>query len=370
MEGSKLLAKGKSLYLHIPFCRKKCPYCHFFVTGYKKEKMDNFTNLLIKEIKSKEFEKPLQSIYFGGGTPFLLGAHNVEKILKVTGLSAEMTLEANPEDVTYEAMKDYFNAGINRVSLGVQSFDDNLLKFLGRNHSSKKAVDAVHNTFNAGIKNITIDLMYDIPNQTREVFQKTLTTTKTLPITHLSLYNLTIEPYTPFHKKEKSLELLRPSSNDSTKMLEDAVQALGEMGLQRYEISAFAKPGKESVHNTGYWEGRSFHGVGPSAFSYVDGARFQNICNLKKYEERVEQGINPKEFYEKLPPIKRECELLMTGIRMLKGIQKSSFQNALKYKQKEVQTLIDQGYLQETKNHLRLTEKGLLFYDDVAMDLI
>ncbi|MCH9812025.1 radical SAM family heme chaperone HemW [bacterium] len=362
--------KGKSLYLHIPFCRKKCPYCHFFVTGYKKEKIDAFTDLLIKEIKSKEHETPLLSIYFGGGTPFLLGAKNVKKILEVTGPAKEITLEANPEDVTFEAMEAFAKAGINRVSLGVQSFDDGLLTFLGRNHSGAKAAKAVQETYDAGIENITIDLMYDVPNQTREMFQKTLATTKTLPISHLSLYNLTIEPYTPFHKKEKSLELLRPTSKDSTLMLKDAVAALEEIGLKRYEISAFAKSGKESVHNTGYWEGRPFHGIGPSAFSYIDGARFQNICNLKKYEERVKNNINPKDFYEKLPHLKRECELLMTGLRMLKGIKKETFQNALSHKQQEILRLLQEGYLIETKERLLLSPKGLLFYDDVAMDLI
>ena len=128
------------------------------------------------------------------------------------------------------------------------------------------------------------------PAKQEKFLKQTLEITKQMPITHLSLYNLTIEPFTPFHKKEKSLEILRPSSEDSTKMLSDAIKALREMGLERYEISAFAIPGQESSHNTGYWEGIPFHGVGPSAFSYIDGARFQNVCNMKKYEEKVFKG--------------------------------------------------------------------------------
>jgi oxygen-independent coproporphyrinogen-3 oxidase len=362
--------KGKSLYIHVPFCRKKCPYCHFFVIGYKADKMDAFTDLLIKEILSKDFEKPMRSIYFGGGTPYLLGAKNIKRILEITGDAAEVTLEANPEDVTYKTMTEYHAAGINRVSIGVQSFDDDLLKLLGRNHSGEKAAQAVKNTYKAGIKNITIDLMYDVPTQTREVFKESLDQCKLLPITHLSLYNLTIEPYTPFHKKQKSLEILRPTSEDSTLMLQDAVETLKEIGLDRYEISAFSKEGKESTHNTGYWKGTPFHGVGPSAFSYIDGARFQNVCNMKIYAERVNAGENPKDFHEKLDPKAAQRELLMTGIRMLKGIDKKHFKETLIEKKDTIQKLIHDGYLTETEERLALSEKGLLFYDDVAMELI
>lgn len=361
---------GKSLYVHIPFCRKKCPYCHFYVVKYTKDRIADFTNLIIKEIKSKSFHDPLKSIYFGGGTPYLLGPSNIKRILAICPPAPEITLEANPEDVTLETMKAFKDAGINRVSIGIQSFDDDLLKLLGRNHSGEKAKQAVLDTYEAGIENITIDLMYDVPSQTREVFKESLEICKTLPISHLSLYNLTIEPFTPFKKKEKSLEILRPSSLDSTLMLEDAINTLKEMGLLRYEISAFAKPGKESTHNTGYWKGIPFHGVGPSAFSYIDGARFQNVCNIKKYKELVENGSDPKDFYEKLPKDAGKRELLMTGVRMLEGIKKQDFADVLPAMQSTISNLIEEDFLKETKERLLLTEKGLLFFDDVAAELI
>ena len=153
-------------------------------------------------------------------------------------------------------------------------------------------------------------------------------------------------------------------------MLTDAINSLREMGLERYEISAFAKPGKESLHNTGYWEGIDFHGVGPSAFSYIDGARFQNVCNMKAYEEKVLDGEDPRDFYEKLDPQKSARELLMTGIRMLKGVEKDKFKLALQGKESTIETLVSDGYLIETSSQLKLTEKGMLFYDDVACELI
>ena len=155
-------------------------------------------------------------------------------------------------------MNEYKKVGINRVSIGIQSFNDDLLGFLGRNHSSKKAQDSIFHVYDSGISNITIDLMYDVPNQDRKMFKESLDICKNLPIKHLSLYNLTIEPYTRFHKKRKTLEILRPSSEDSTAMLNDCVETLSGMGLKRYEISAFAKEGFHSIHNTGYWKGTTF----------------------------------------------------------------------------------------------------------------
>ena len=365
-----MMTRGKSLYIHIPFCRKKCPYCHFFVVKYNENKMDAFADLLIKEIKMKAFDTPLQSIYFGGGTPYLLEPHNIAKILAVTGGAKEITLEANPEDVDFATMREFKAAGINRVSIGVQSFDQAILKTLGRNHSGEKAFKAVEDTFRAGIENITIDLMYDIPTQTRKQFQESLDLCTKLPISHLSLYNLTIEPFTPFKKKEKALEILRPSSKDSTLMLKDAVDVLDRIGLHRYEISAFAKDGMESIHNTTYWKGTPFHGVGPSAFSYIDGARFQNVCNMKKYAEKVEADINPVDFYEKLDVNASNRELLMVGIRMLAGVEKERFKETIKELKETIHNLIDDGYIKETTTTLALTEKGLLFYDDVATELV
>lgn len=332
--------------------------------------MDTFTDLLIKEIQSKAFENPLRSIYFGGGTPYLLGPDNIKRILAICPSAREITLEANPEDITFETMKEFQKAGINRVSIGVQSFDETLLTFLGRNHSGEKAKEAVLDTYKAGIHNISIDLMYDIPTQTREVFQQSLNVCETLPITHLSLYNLTIEPYTPFHKKEKALEILRPSSEDSTAMLEDAIVFLENQGLKRYEISAFAKPHYESLHNTGYWKGLAFHGVGPSAFSYIDGARFQNVCNMEKYQQKVLLHENPMDFYEKLSKEDSQRELLMTGIRMLAGVKKADFPTALQERAQAISILISENYLEDQGDTLKLTPKGLLFYNDVAQELI
>ncbi len=278
----------------------------------------------------------------------------------------EITLEANPEDVTLEAMQAFAEAGINRVSLGVQSLDDALLKTLGRHHTAEAARKAIQTTAEAGIQNITIDLMYEIPSQTLSSWQQTLDQLSSLPITHLSLYNLTIEPQTVFYKKRAALTPLLPSSDESLKMLETAVQTLEAIGLHRYEISAFAHPGFESRHNTGYWTGRPFLGFGPSAFSYFEGERYRNICDLKKYATALKNGSSPIDFRELLSPTASLHERLAVQLRLLTGVDLRDFpvDPAL------LQNLVSKGWLEIDDHRARLSPQGLLFYDSVAEEII
>src|SRR5579864_9300472 len=246
-----------SLYFHIPFCRRKCPYCHFYVVPHETKAANALLESLRLEWDQNKHliqGKNIISVYFGGGTPFLIGPEAITEILSwIQPSNAEITLEANPEDVTLPAMQAFAKAGINRVSLGVQSLDNPLLIVLGRHHSAQQAISAIQATNEAGISNITIDLMYEIPQQTLTSWKNTLAQLETLPITHLSLYNLTIEPQTVFYKKRAQLTPLLPSSEESLTMLNLAVASLEKMGLKRYEISAFAKKDFIARHNTGYW---------------------------------------------------------------------------------------------------------------------
>jgi len=313
-------------------------------------------------------EKNIVSVYFGGGTPFLIGPEAIAEIIAwiKPPSHAEITLEANPEDVTLEAMQAFAKAGINRVSLGVQSLDNPLLKVLGRHHSAQQAAAAVLATFEAGISNITIDLMYEIPQQTLPSWKNTLAQLTALPITHLSLYNLTIEPQTVFYKKRSELTPLLPSSEESLLMLNTAVLSLEQMGLKRYEISAFAKEGFIARHNTGYWLGRPFLGFGPSAFSYFEGKRYRNFCDLKKYSAALLAGRSPIDFTEQLSPLASLHERLAVQLRMLEGVDIKDFpvDSALYRK------LHDKGWIHFDQEKARLTEQGLLFYDSVAEEII
>jgi len=319
------------------------------------------------------------SIYFGGGTPSLLAPKAIRDILiniKDSPLSytqnIEVTLEANPEDVTAELMHAYACAGVNRVSIGIQSLDDSLLHLLTRRHSAQRAKEAVIATHKAGIQNISIDLMYDLPQQTLSSWRKTLDGAAELPIMHLSLYNLVIEPHTVFYKKKKTLALPDPST--SLDMYTSAVDTFTQIGFEQYEISAFAKNNSYSRHNVGYWTGRPFLGFGPSAFSYWNGKRFRNVAHLGRYCRLLKEGKSPKDFEEELSPQAKQRELLAIHLRLLDGVALKTFlsqHGPLDEDLKETLSRLEhQGLLKQNSQRVSLTKKGILFYDTVAAEII
>lgn len=318
--------------------------------------------------------KPLASLYFGGGTPFLLGPERIAEIVSwEKSPIEEITLEANPEGITPALMRAYKDAGINRVSIGLQTLDDALLKGLGRSHTAKNAIEAVEITAASGISNISIDLMYDIPYQTLASWQQTLERLRELPIAHLSLYNLTFEPHTVFFKKRGQLLPSVPDPEASLQMYLRAVDTLEAIGLKQYEISAFARSGCHSRHNVGYWTARPFLGFGPSAFSYWKGRRFRNVANLKSYCQALEGGHSPADFSEELDPSAKYRELLAVQLRLVEGVDLMAFgalhgpiDPAL---EKTLEHLASQGFL-ETGEQLRLTPRGRLFYDTVATEIV
>lgn len=325
--------------------------------------------------------KKITSIYFGGGTPALLGAKPLLQLLDAVrtyvpfnSYDIEITLEANPETVTLELMRDYAAAGVNRISIGVQSLDDDLLRKLGRTHHAAAAIKAIETTAAAGISNISIDLMYDIPCQTLSSWQHTLKQASTLPIMHLSLYNLTIEPHTVFFKYQEALRKELPDAECSTQMYKMAVDALENCGLHQYEISAFARNGQYSRHNTGYWIGRPFLGFGPSAFSYWQGKRFRAVAHLQRYVEALRTGRSPIDFSEELEPEKHRRELFVIALRLRDGVDCAAFERLHGFLDAETRRVLkvleEQGLLEKHGNIVMLTERGVLFYDTVAVELI
>lgn len=373
------------IYVHVPFCSKKCPYCHFFVLPDQQRWKLQFLEAIKREWAQKRpllEGKQIVSLYLGGGTPSRLSVEQLGEILQlVWGDSSvhvapdcEVTLEVNPEDASPLAIRGWKGLGVNRVSMGVQSLDPEQLQLLGRQHDAMTPVRALTHLAESGIANLSIDLMYDLPQQTQKSWHTTLQRLGELPITHLSLYNLTLEPHTLFFKKKAQLLPQIPSPEVSLILLQEALTHLEGLGLHRYEISAFAKPGYESHHNSGYWTGRPFLGFGPSAFSYWEGRRFQNICHLNRYATLLEQGASAVDFEEKLSLEGQIAERLAIHLRLMRGVNMDQFcQEVGKFSerlQQSVGELVRDGLLLQEGSHLRLSERGTLLYDIVGATLV
>ena len=364
-----------SLYIHTPFCTKKCPYCHFYVLKDDEQKKDRLLEALQSDWiqwAEKLSQNRLVSIYLGGGTPTLFGAQRIQSLLYLIAQShaldtIEISIEANPETLTRSLLVDLQNIGINRLSIGIQSFNDHLLKSLGRTHTAQNAHQAVIEAADAGFQNITIDLMYDLPSQNLNQWQQSLDKAISLPITHLSLYNLTIEPKTPFYRKKNALEKTVPTQEISKNMYCAAVETLQKAGLEHYEISAFAKPGFTSLHNTGYWSHRPYIGLGPSAHSFFQGKRFRSVPNFEKYCHAIENRLSPIDEEELLTEEELAREKLTLKLRMFEG---ALLKDEKFHPKKTIEKFINQGLLEKKESLLRLTPKGALFYDYIAVELI
>jgi oxygen-independent coproporphyrinogen III oxidase len=374
-----------SLYVHIPFCSRKCDYCHFYVLPDREPfKIQLLEGLKLEweHIRPLLIGKKIETLYFGGGTPYLLGPSAIAEMIRwfTSGMtndelrSLEVTLEANPENIERHSLTEFHAAGINRLSIGLQSLDENQLQMLSRRHSAQKGIEAVELASSVGFSNISVDLMYDLPGQSLESWKQTVERAVRLPITHLSLYNLTIEPHTVFFKYRESLSKQLPDEETSKAMYDLACSTFEGAGLAQYEISAFAKNGLTARHNSGYWTGRPFLGLGPSAFSYWEGSRFRNISNLSKYLETLRSGGSPIDFTEKLALEAHQRELLTIALRLLNGVDLVSFQQQEGLISPECRQTLHElekdGFLQHNENHWALTRKGVLFYDTVAIELV
>lgn len=368
--------KKISLYFHVPFCKKKCPYCHFYSIYHQEDLEKTYVKAIKKHVsiyKPVIKKNGIESIYFGGGTPSLLNIKTPRKILSELDFPKDMeiTIEINPEDFSLKKIKAYKELNINRVSIGVQSFDERLLKLLKRRHSSLKAKEAIFAFYENGIENISIDLMYDIMTQNSASWEKTISEIKNLPITHISLYNLVFEKNTLFYKNKKKLTRLLPKEKESLSLLNTAAVRFEKLGFFRYEISAFAKKGYNSIHNTGYWTGRDFLGFGPSAFSYFNKKRFQNIPSLKKYFFALNNGLSPTGFEEKLKYPRDIHELLAINLRLIQGVDVHEFEKQFGAIPAETLKILKNSPLTTYKNNrIMLNKKGLLHYDTLAREII
>jgi oxygen-independent coproporphyrinogen-3 oxidase len=364
------------IYIHIPFCRKKCHYCNFHFTTSLYYKND-LVKALLKEITlQKDYlqNEPIETIYFGGGTPSLLNAEEVATILDQTRLcfrvmdDPEITLEANPDDITEEKLMDWKKAGINRLSIGIQSFFEEDLQWMNRAHNAQQARDNLL-LAKKFFDNITIDLIYGTPGLTNKKWKQNVETAIGLNIPHLSCYALTVEPKTPLDKliRQKKKDEVNPDKQSEQFLL--LMEWMEKAGYEHYEISNFALPGCRSRHNSSYWSGKKYLGIGPSAHSYDGKSRQWNIANNNIYIESINTGKLPFQK-EELTPTQQLNEYIMTALRTDEGLDLVKINAALvDILLKKSKRYTASALMEQENEHLRLTKKGKLLADGIAADL-
>lgn len=371
------------IYLHIPFCKRACTYCDFHFVTHLHQK-SQFLNALEKEIELQRDFLPsgeiINTIYFGGGTPSLLSEPETVRIINALhkyfkiAANPEITLECNPDDLTAEKAAGFKAAGINRLSIGVQSFYDEHLKKMNRSHNSGQAVSAVENAKNAGFDNLTVDLIYGLPDLTLQQWEQNLKTFAAFDIPHLSAYNLTVEPGTPLSHAVAKKRVVVPDDDFVLRQFDLLMDFMSNAGYEHYEISNFAKPNMRSVHNTNYWFGIPFAGLGPGAHSFDGNHRYFNAPNNKTYFETIENNSLAlvKDTLEITDKIN---EFIMIRLRTAEGVSLDEF-NVIFGSTERNRLQIDAGEFLQTghlvltkKNHLQLTRKGKYLANFITAEL-
>lgn len=365
------------LYIDFPFCIARCAFCAFDVEGYRAAWAERYMTALRKEIKHYAVlpeitGRRITSVYLGGGTPSHYPSEILEDLLALCRSlfevrdNAEITLEAHPATVDDHNLRAFRNMGINRLSIGIQSFSDVHLKKLGRHHTVQDAVTAFQNARSTGFTNIGIDLMYGLPEQSDSDWEKTLREAIALSPEHLSLYALTVETGTRFAKEEKTGHLVLPSEEETARFYETARTRLAAAGFEQYEISNFTKPGYQSRHNLRYWNQEEVLSFGISAHSYFNGERRVNVDNIPGYIEAIERGGFPLLHTEKIPAKERQIDRIIFGLRKTEGIRLTLLENNTILK-KTTARLREEGLIEVKTGWMRLTSKGMLLADEVAM---
>jgi len=397
--GIRAEEKSVGVYVHIPFCINKCPYCDFASTAATRLPEDRYVDCLVRELSSRVEKEsfsagktPLESIYIGGGTPTLFSPDSIKRIIEnikerfspVKG--CEVTIEANPDTVDLERLKGFIDAGANRISIGLQALNDKDLKALGRTHCAGKAEESFHLSRQAGFKNIGVDLIFGVPGQQAQDLEASVRKVIAFKPEHISVYGLTIEEGTRFHALYGSGRAgagagasSLPAEQDEIRMYEAVVRLLKEAGHIHYEISNFALSGRLSVHNRGYWLGRDYLGLGASAHSYLSyplwGRRWWNSGDVNGYMARIEKTGDAVDGSEELTRQEAVTEALMTGLRMLDvGIDAGPFKDRFgKYPREEFRNWAElerEGFIKSDGEGLFLTQKGVLLANEVFLRIV
>lgn len=355
------------IYIHVPFCAKKCPYCDFYSCSYTRSSAEEYKEAVLRNIKRLP-NIAADTIYFGGGTPSVLPPEYLSEILDslnkyIDLVSPEITIEINPCTITKDKLNAYKAMGINRLSVGVQSADNDELEFLGRTHTFQKAAEIINTAFNMGFDNISCDLMIGVKNQTEKKLESSIKRIAALPIKHISSYILKIEENTLFWKN--NIKNMLPDDDYIADLYISSVRSLEEAGFRQYEISNFSKDGFKSRHNLKYWQCEEYIGIGPSAHSYYNGKRYSVPKNLAYFCNKTCQEI----IYENCPAGTDE-EKIMLGLRLTEGVCPDDFPKRKNDIMKKAEKYCSHGLAVFENNRLHLTPEGFLVSNSIISDII
>ncbi|MDR7870191.1 MAG: radical SAM family heme chaperone HemW [Tissierellaceae bacterium] len=376
--------KDLSLYIHIPFCERKCNYCDFVSFPKQFKEAEYYINNLITELsiyKEELQDYKIKTIFIGGGTPSAIDAEYINRILDYiynnynTHDEMEISIELNPGTIDKEKLIIYKESGINRVSLGLQTLDNNILKKLGRIHSAEDFYESYKLLKEVGFENVNVDLIFDLPDQTVDMGMKDIKTLVDLGVKHISYYSLIIEPGTLMHKwyQENKLNLLDEDSE--RKLYHSVKEYLKDRGYIHYEISNFASNGYQCNHNMAYWMIKPYLGLGLSSHSNLCGKRFSNTSNLNEYIEKLSRGVLPVQEDESIDKETEIAEFCIFGLRLIKGIDKNQFKNRFNLDINDlyrdaIKKHKESGLLMEDDNFIRLSDKGLDLANLVEVDFL
>lgn len=378
------LARG--VYIHIPFCHQICNYCDFNKVFFKNQPVDQYIEAVGKEIemmirKMPEQFQQIETVFLGGGTPTALSAMQIQRLLEIVNQLlpmnsvVEFSSEANPDELTKEKLDALINGGVNRLSMGVQSFDQKLLKKLGRTHSNEHVYQTIEDAKKTGFQNISIDLMYGLPGQSMEQWEETLKLALELNLPHYSAYSLIVEPKTIFYIQYAKGKLSLPAEDDEADMYGLLMEKMESKGIHQYEISNFALNGYESAHNKIYWDNGEYAGIGAGAHGYLKGVRYSNHGPIKRYLELISNGERPIVRQHEVSQAEKCEEQMFLGLRKTDGVTFEEFQNRFQISMKEkyggiIPQLVQQGLLIETDIGIRLSRKGRFVGNDVFQQFL
>ncbi|MBS4194741.1 radical SAM family heme chaperone HemW [Lederbergia citri] len=368
----------KSAYIHIPFCEHICHYCDFNKVFLKGQPVDEYVQSLIKEFEIVLNETPTQNldtIFVGGGTPTSLNEQQLETLCKgirkyLPFTEGEFTFEANPGDLSIDKLKILAEYGVNRISFGVQSFNNELLAKIGRTHRVEDVYSSLEKAMQCGFTNLSIDLIYALPGQTIDDFEATLKEALDLQLPHYSSYSLIVEPKTVFYNLMRKGKLILPSEDVEAEMYKMLMSQMETSGLNQYEISNFSKPGYESKHNLVYWNNEEYFGFGAGAHGYINDIRYSNAGPLKKYMQPISEGKRPIFDQNKITKKEKMEEEMFLGLRKIKGVQLSHFhqkynENMMDVFKEPIHEMMNRGLLTMNNDFLYLTNRGKLLGNEV-----